>query len=230
MSFDLIIWDCDGCLVDSEALACGVAAERITALGYPLTGAEYINRFAGRSMRSAMEELSRETQEDYAERFDYLAFRDAVEQAFQLRLRAMPGVIEILPQLDVPMCIASGSSAKRIGFSLSIAKIDALKDVPRFSTASEDYAEGQPHPASKPAPDIFLMAAEQMGKNPARCLVIEDSAFGVMGGKAAGMTVFGFMGGSHVTANWRTRAQAAGPDLLFDDMRTLPGLYKNYQG
>lgn len=228
MSFDLIIWDCDGCLVDSEAVACSVAAAYISSLGYPLSTREYVERFAGRSLNSALTEIAREMDDPIDRRFDYEAYRGELWNVFRLRLRAVDGVADILPEMPGARCIASGSSTARVRFSLEIAGLTSLLDAPVFSTAMEDYPSGALRPASKPAPDVFLLAAETMKIDPPRALVIEDSPAGIMGGRAAGMKVFGFMGGSHVTHEWRQRVAEAKPDATFDDMRVLPDLVKNW--
>lgn len=228
MSFDLIIWDCDGCLVDSEAEACATAAAYISSLGYPLSTREYIDRFAGRSLGSALAEIAREMDDPIDKKFDYEAYRRELWNTFRLRLRAVDGVADILPEMNGPRCIASGSSAQRVRFSLEVTGLTSLLDAPIFSTAVEDRDPNEPPIPGKPAPDIFVLAAETMKAEPARTLVIEDSPAGIMGGRAAGMKVFAFLGGSHVTESWRERVKTAQPDLTFDNMLQLPDLVKNW--
>ncbi len=228
MSFDLIIWDCDGCLVDSEAIACTMAAEHFTKLGYPLTLQEYVARFAGRSLNSALGEISREMGQPFDQNFDYEAFREELWGSFKQHLHAIDGVADVLPLMGGKRCVASGSSKARVRISLELTGLKELLDAAIFSTSNEDLAPGQSPIPGKPAPDVFILACETMGVPPARTLIIEDSPYGVMGARAAGATVFGFLGGSHVTQSWRERVEAGQPDLTFDNMRQLPELVKKF--
>ncbi|MFA6279195.1 MAG: HAD family hydrolase [Bdellovibrionales bacterium] len=222
MSPDLIIWDCDGCLVDSEVLACAVAAECLTAIGYPLTGQDYVTRFAGQTMAATLAALEAETGRSFAERFSLDSFRQKVLDLFETALKPTPYVAEVLPLLDVPMCIASGSSLKRNARALTLTGLDAHFDEGTLFSA-EQVAR------SKPAPDVFLFAAERMKASPEKCLVIEDSVTGITAAKAAGMPVFAYLGGSHVNAAWRQRVEAVQPTSMFDDMRQLPEMALHYK-
>lgn len=219
MSPDLLIWDCDGCLVDSEVLACAVAAQCLTAIGYPLTGQEYVNRFAGQTMAATLAALESETGKPFADRFSLESFRHQVLALFETSLKPTPHVTEILPLLALPMCIASGSSLKRNARALALTGLDVY-----FDEGTLFSAEQVAH--SKPAPDVFLFAAEQMKAASEKCLVIEDSVTGITAAKAAGMTVLAYLGGAHVSAVWRESVKAAQPHAMFDDMRALPDLIK----
>jgi HAD superfamily hydrolase (TIGR01509 family) len=216
-SFDLIIWDCDGCLVDSELISCGLAAELLTGLGYPISATDFIARFAGCGFRDIFRTILAETGVDYAPLYPLEQARALLNERFSATLTPIPGVVDVLHHLqDKPMCIASGSSPPRIAHSLAVTGLDAFFGNRFFSAA--DVTEG------KPAPDLFLHAARAMKADPARCLVIEDSVNGVRAAQAAGMTIFAFLGASHITPAWRARVAALGPDALFDDFAALPAL------
>lgn len=214
MSFDLIIWDCDGCLVDSEGIANRVAAEILTELGYPITPAQAVERFAGKSQAFVFRSIEEETGRPFADRFPYAEEKRRREKAFEEGLKVAPHLFETLASMTLPMCVASGSLSERLYATLKLAGLYDRFEGRIFSAAQ--VVNG------KPAPDLFLFAAKQMKAAPERCLVIEDSVSGVQAAKAAGMTVFGYMGCSHVTPVWRTDVQGAGADLLFEDLRTLP--------
>jgi HAD superfamily hydrolase (TIGR01509 family) len=216
MSFELVIWDCDGCLIDSEPLSCDVMAVLFTRLGYPITAQKYAERFAGKSHASNIREIEEETGQPFAALFPYDEEKQNREKAFEENLKTIPYIDVALDRIALPQCIASGSAPDRLFHSLKVAKLYNRFEGRIFSAVQVKKG--------KPAPDIFLFAAEKMGVAPEKCLVIEDGTAGVQGAKAAGMTVFGYMGGSHITDEWRVRVLRAGADLLFDDMRQLSGL------
>ncbi|MDD3181373.1 MAG: HAD family phosphatase [Alphaproteobacteria bacterium] len=221
MSFDLIIWDCDGCLVDSEVIACAIPAALATASGYPITTEEYIERFAGKSAGNGASDLVGEAGYEQLD----AAFHEKVYQetlrGFTDHLKPIEGLAAVLSGLHNPMCVASGSSVERNRHALTIVGLLPFFDGRIF--CSSQVAQG------KPAPDVFLFAAQQMGVAPAQCLVIEDSVPGVQAAKAAGMTVFAYLGGSHVSESWRERIKAEKPDSIFDDMPALPSLIEGYK-
>jgi HAD superfamily hydrolase (TIGR01509 family) len=138
--------------------------------------------------------------------------------AFDRDLRPVSGVIEALMKLNVTKCIASSGSPKKIEHSLGLTKLDGIFD--KESIFSAHMVErGKPHP------DLFLHAAEKMGVEPRDCIVVEDSPAGVKAGRMAGMVVLGFTGGSHAQdPSYRARLEAAGADMIFDDMKMLPRL------
>lgn len=228
MSIDLIIWDCDGVLVDSEVLACGVCAACLTDLGYPLTGEDYVARFAGHSMDSVLRQINAETGQDFTSRYSYPVYQGLVREAFARSLKTFPGLPEILGQMNVKHSIASGSGQRRIRQSLEVTGLAPHFSDHIYSTAIEDYENPAQAIKGKPAPDVFLHAAAQCGIEPEKCLVIEDSTAGITAAKAAGMKVFAFMGGSHITPAWLARIAALTPDAIFTDMRQLPDLVKNW--
>jgi HAD superfamily hydrolase (TIGR01509 family) len=182
--FELVIFDCDGVLVDSERLAVRTEVEVLAELGWPLSERDVIERFVGRSaayMRSAIEH-----QLGHPIDFERL-FMQRHDEVFERELRAVDGVAALLDALTAPVCVASSGTPARIRHSLELVGLaDHFGD--RVFSASE-VAHG------KPAPDLFLHAAASMGAAPARCAVIEDSVPGVAAGCAAGMTVFAYAGG-----------------------------------
>jgi HAD superfamily hydrolase (TIGR01509 family) len=203
--YSLVIFDCDGVLVDSERLAVRTEVEVLAQLGWPLGEQDVIERFVGRSashMQAAIErQLGRPID------FERL-FTRRHEEVFERELRAVDGVEALLDALRVPSCVASSGNHERIVRSLELVGF-AERFEDRIFSAS-DVARG------KPAPDLFLHAASAMGTEPGRCAVVEDSVPGVEAGRAAGMTVFAYAGG--VT----DAAALARPDAtVVDSMRSL---------
>jgi HAD superfamily hydrolase (TIGR01509 family) len=218
LNFDLVIFDCDGVLVDSEALACVVHADMLTAHGYAITAEEVHDRFLGRSAREARveveTELGRALSDDYT-----VQLKATIDEVFGARLLPIPHIAEALERLPQRICVASSGTPTRTRSSLSTTGLLAYFDPHLFSAMQVENG--------KPAPDLFLFAAEQMGVPPARCLVIEDSVPGITGACAAGMTVFGFHGGSHCRPGYADTLRASGAIATFDDMRELPGMVAN---
>jgi HAD superfamily hydrolase (TIGR01509 family) len=206
---DTIIFDCDGVLVDSEVLSCRCLSEVLATCGIDLEVSEAIELFLGRSTNAVLQH--------YAARRPALPdnFRSdlklRVREAFQSSLQPIQGVSSLLSDLPAPHCVASSSDLDRVSFSLARTNLSTYFG-DRIYT-SEMVAHG------KPAPDLFLYAAEKMRAMPARTLVIEDSVSGVRAAKAAGMKVWGFVGGSHYkTRDGRAILYAAGADRVFDRM------------
>lgn len=213
-AFDLIIWDCDGCLVDSEVIASQAELDYLNSLGLELTLDDYIDKFAGRSMKDCLSLIDDLAGKPIAQSFDRVKSRQNIARNLEANLKPIDGLAWVLDALDIDMCIASGSELDRILQSLELVGVERHFVGKVFT--SHQVERG------KPAPDVFLFAAKQMGVQPARCLVIEDSLHGVKAAKAAGMTVFAYFGASHVSDRWRKGVLEAEPDLAFDDMRDLP--------
>jgi HAD superfamily hydrolase (TIGR01509 family) len=210
MTWDLVIFDCDGVLVDSERIGVQVDVRMLAELGWPLTEAEVIERFVGRSEAYLAAEieaaLAGRLPDGWADRF-----RALYREAFEAELEPVEGVIDALDAITAPTCVASGGSHERLRHTLGLTGLLERFDGRIFS--ADDVRDG------KPAPDLFLHAAATLGADPARCAVIEDSRYGVEAARAAGMRAFGYAGG--VTPADRL----AGPGtVVFDDMRALPGL------
>ncbi len=205
----LVIFDCDGVLVDSERIAVQIDVVLLRQLGWDLTAEEVVERFMGRSHAYMVSEVSARVGQLPAG-WDLEAaprYRDA----FRAELTAIDGVVDALDQIPTPCCVASSGSHERIRFTLGLT---GLYD--RFAGrifSRDDVDRG------KPAPDLFLYAADRMGADPAACAVIEDSRYGVEAARAAGMRAFGFAGGL------TPAHQLAGPGtVLFGHMRDLPAL------
>jgi HAD superfamily hydrolase (TIGR01509 family) len=206
---DLIIFDCDGVLVDSELLSCRCLSEVLAEFGFELSEAQALELFLGRSTK-AIEQHYRDRGHIVPETF-LPRLKSRVLATFAASLAPIPGVAAVLSELTMPVCVASSSDIDRVSLSLDVT---GLK--PQF--------EGRIYTAQmvrhgKPAPDLFLHAAAKMGAAPARTLVIEDSVSGVQAAKAAGMTVWGFVGGSHYRArDGRAILSEAGADRVFARM------------
>ena len=217
MTLDLVIFDCDGVLVDSEVISCRAHAETLTRHGYPITAEQVLERFLGRSMRHSIVEVEAELGRRLPEDFHSQVYSE-IFRLFAISLQATPHMAETLTRIEEPVCVASSGPPEKISTSLNHVGL---------------YARFAPHIFSavqvrngKPAPDLFLFAAEQMRAKPARCLVIEDSIAGIEGARAAGMGVLGFHGGSHCGLGYGDRLLAAGAAAVFDDMRELPDLVR----
>ncbi|MGW7456903.1 HAD family hydrolase [Streptomyces sp. NPDC054797] len=207
---ELVIFDCDGVLVDSEPLATRVQVALGAELGWPLTEDEVIDRFIGRSNASVAEQvaarLGDETAAVWRERFEQL-HREAVDAG----LSAVEGLPEALDAITLPTCVASSGSHEKMRHTLGRTGLYE-RFAGRIYSATE-VTRG------KPAPDLFLHAARQMGVDPARCVVVEDSRPGVQAARAAGMRAFGYAGGLTPAG----RLEGTGT-VVFHDMRELPAL------
>ncbi len=215
MPIDLVIFDCDGVLVDSEVISCRAHAETLTRHGYPITAEQVLHRFLGVSEREARLMVEREIGRSFPADFEQQV-NQATLQFYASELTAIAHVADALATIALPKCVASSGTPEKIRHGLECAGLYEVFD-PNLFSASEVKR-------GKPAPDLFLLAAERMKAEPARCVVIEDSVPGVTGARAAGMTVLGFHGGSHCTPRHGEMLRRAGADLIFDDMRQLPGL------
>jgi HAD superfamily hydrolase (TIGR01509 family) len=213
--FNLVIFDCDGVLVDSEVISCRVHAEVLTRYGYPITSDGVHRRFLGRSAHEATIEVERELGRPLPEAYD-LERRTALLAALANCVEAIPHLHDALDAIDTPMCVASSAAHEKIFTTLSRTGL--------YERFAPNIFSGTQVSRGKPAPDLFLFAARQMAALPRRCLVIEDSVPGVIGALAAGMTVLGFHGGSHCRPGDDEALRAAGAVVTFDDMRQLPGL------
>jgi HAD superfamily hydrolase (TIGR01509 family) len=206
---DLIIFDCDGVLVDSELLSCQCLSDELSEFGISLTLAQALELFLGRST-SAVTRHYRELGQAVPVDFP-VQLKSRVLTAFARALQPIPDVETVLSGLRAPYCVASSSDLDRVALSLKLTGL-APYFGDRIYTA-QMVAHG------KPAPDLFLYAADKMGAQPVRTLVIEDSVSGVQAAKAAGMMVWGFVGGSHYRErDGRAILSAAGADRVFARM------------
>jgi len=206
---DLIIFDCDGVLVDSEVLSCRCLCEVLATYDIKLELNEALELFLGRSTAAVLQHYNKQGRLLPDEFRSDLKAR--VLQAFQSSLQAIPGVGSLLSSLHFPYCVASSSDLDRVSYSLTLT--DLARHFSDRIYTSQMVARG------KPAPDLFLYAAANMHAKPARVLVIEDSVSGVTAAKAAGMKVWGFAGGSHYESrDGRAILYEAGADRVFDRM------------
>jgi HAD superfamily hydrolase (TIGR01509 family) len=186
---ELIIFDCDGVLIDSEVISARQLIAELKGYGVDMDMAFVSRHFLGRSYPVVLREVRERWGVALPERFE-ADYRERLLAAFARDLRVMPGVFDAIAALRLPYCLATSSSPERMRRSLDITGLTPLF-AGRAFTASE-VARG------KPAPDLFLHAAARMGAAPAACVVIEDSLNGVRAGLAAGMEVWRFTGGSHL--------------------------------
>jgi len=208
--FGLVIFDCDGVLVDSERLAVRVDVKAIGDLGWAITEAEVIELFVGRSNAHMRQEIERRIGRPLGETWD-AQYDHLYREAFERELTAVDGVVEALEAIRAPTCVASSGSHEKMKFTLGRTGL--------YERFAGRIFSGSEVSRGKPAPDLFLHAAARMGAHPSRCAVVEDSRFGVEAARAAGMRVFGYAGGVTPAA----RLEEAGA-VVFRDMRELPRL------
>jgi HAD superfamily hydrolase (TIGR01509 family) len=209
---DLVIFDCDGVLVDSERLAVRVESRLITELGWLLTEADVLERFVGRSDAYMHAQIEAGVGRPVPEWHDL--YRTRLYEAFQAELTAVDSVadaVDALLAVPVATCVASSGTHDKMALTLGLTGLFDRFDGRIFSTT--EVANG------KPAPDLFLHAAAQMGVDPIRCVVVEDSRSGVAAARAAGMRSLGFAGGL-TPPDW---LEGEGT-TVFDDMARLPEL------
>jgi HAD superfamily hydrolase (TIGR01509 family) len=211
-SFDLVIFDNDGVLVDSETLSNRVLSRLLTSYGLPTTFEESVKTYVGRSMTNVREIaeglLGRPIPDDFIDVYNAEVFA-----MFENELRAVETVGDVLSALTeagIPFCVASSGSPQRIDLTLEVTGLRRHFGDRIFSAAQVERG--------KPAPDLFLLAAERMGTSPARCAVIEDSPLGIEGANAAGMSTFGY---AAMTPPDKLRHATGG---VFSEMQALPAL------
>ncbi|MDX3575232.1 HAD family hydrolase [Streptomyces bobili] len=212
MRYDLVVFDNDGVLVDSESISNRLLAAYLTELGHPTSYEDSIRDYMGSAMHRIHDLVLERSGERLPADFDDV-FHSRVFAAFERELRPVPGATGVLEKLTadgVPYCVASSGSHERIRVGHRATGLDRWFDDTRIFSA-QDVGKG------KPAPDLFLHAAERMGVAPERCVVVEDSPLGVRAAVAAGMDVYGF------TA-MTPPAKLAGASGLFADMGELADL------
>ncbi|MFJ7152151.1 HAD family hydrolase [Streptomyces sp. NPDC100445] len=212
MHYELVIFDNDGVLVDSEPISNRHLAAYLTELGHPTSYEDSVRDYMGSAMHRVHELVQERTGQRLPDDFDDV-FHARVFTAFERELRPVPGVAGVLEKLarsGVPYCVASSGSHERIRVGHRVTGLDRWFE-PGTVFSSQDVGRG------KPAPDLFLHAARRMGVAPGRCLVVEDSPLGVQAAVAAGMDVYGFT--AMTPAERLTGAQR-----LFTDMAELADL------
>jgi HAD superfamily hydrolase (TIGR01509 family) len=208
-----LIFDCDGVLVDSEVIAHQTLLDALAPLGFTMTLEESFKVFAGRSLKDTLivveRQLGRALPGDFLDRS-----RDLLFARFRAGLEPVAGIKDAIMALSYPRCVASSSATDRLHLALDVTGLAPLFGARVYSATQ--VARG------KPAPDLFLFAADMMGAEPTQCIVIEDSSLGVEAGVAAGMRVIGFAGASHATDELARRLAAAGAHRVIRAMRELP--------
>jgi HAD superfamily hydrolase (TIGR01509 family) len=213
----LLIFDCDGVLVDSEVIAHETLRELMATLGRTITIDEMVREFAGKSLAdtiaTAERLLGRPIPADVGEHFG----RRLLDR-FRRELKPISGVRDAILALPYRRCVASSSSPERLRLSLTVTGLAPLFGEGVFSAA--EVANG------KPAPDLYLFAAHTLGEPPERCIVIEDTVRGVAAGHAAGMRVVGFAGAAHATPALAEDLRQAGADIVIRTMGELPAVVR----
>jgi len=209
----LLIFDCDGVLVDSEVMAHQTLLDVLNRLGFGMTLEESYGVFAGRSLKDNLvlieQRLGRPLPAGLLDES-----RDLLFARFRESLKPVTGVADAIAAMPYPRCVASSSSFDRLRLALGVTDLDRL--------FGEHVHSATQVPNGKPAPDLFLFAARSMDVQPSQCIVIEDSPLGVAAGLAAGMQVIGFAGGSHATDALVQRLNVAGAHRVIHAMTELP--------
>lgn len=210
-----IIFDCDGVLVDSEVLSSEAHARALTAIGYPISAEEALRRFQGLSEYQMYDVIAadwgRPLPADYDDRY-----KATINEIYRHRLQPIDGVIEAVNSIDLPKGVASNSAAGMLDMK--------LRHVGLYDRFAPNIFSISQVKRGKPAPDLYLYAAEHMGFAPEDCIVVEDSVPGVRAARSAGMRVLGFTGATHAGPKPDAKLMAEGALLTFDDMRRLPAL------
>lgn len=206
----LIIFDCDGVLVDSEKITNRIFVAMLHKAGIHLSAEETLERFIGRSMPQCLDIMESILGHKVPDAL-LIEYQRRVEAAWAEELTAIPGIEAALDEIKVPYCVASSGSQEKMRMTLGITGLLSRFENKMFSVHQVAH--------SKPAPDVFLSAASTMGFPPTACAVIEDSPPGVTAGVAAQMTVYGYC--AHTPAE---RLLNAGAHKVFDSMKDLPQL------
>jgi len=206
----IVIFDCDGVLVDSEPISCRIMAEALTDEGLPYTTEECMRDYMGRAWDDSLEiiesKLGRAPADGFTERF-----REHRDAALREEVEPIPSVREAIEAIEAEYCVASSGTHEKIRLTLGKTGLLPLFEGAIFSATEVERG--------KPAPDLFLHAAETMGHGPERCAVVEDTPVGIAAARAAGMTALGYVDNSTQTA-----LEEAGAHRTFSDMRELPAL------
>jgi HAD superfamily hydrolase (TIGR01509 family) len=209
----LVIFDCDGVLVDSEPISVDVLVKAMRDLGVDIDEEGAYQRFLGRSLATLTSTLETEFN-IFADQQFLDRIRNDLYERFKTDLKPIAGIGATIDALDLPVCVASSSQPERIRLSLRLTGLLERFEPHIFSATMVERG--------KPAPDLFLHAAARMGVEPAHCIVIEDSPAGIMAARAAGMTVFAFTGGSHGhSPSYRADLARLSPEVVFDAMPDL---------
>lgn len=221
MSVDLVIYDCDGVLIDSEIISAQMLIEELRGYGVEIDRAFVTRHFLGRSYPVVIGEIRATFGVTLPDNFE-ADYRERLLNAFKARLKVMPGAGQALRETRCPWCVATSSSRPRAEMSLAVTGLAELVGERLFTASSVRNG--------KPAPDLFLFAAERMNARPDRCLVVEDSLNGIRAARAAGMPVVRFVGGSHLTGMDLAEPEDATPDLRVETFEALFAAYPVLRG
>lgn len=224
MTFDkskaLIIFDCDGVLIDSEIIAARLEAEIVNSWGHSITAQEICVRFAGVPTKIVWETLAAEINHQIDENF-LDEYRALAKATFAKELQPIKGAKDFLSQLRLPFCVASTTKKTELEINLKTTNL--------YDFFSPNIFSASQVKRPKPNPDVFLFAASQMGHDPKDCIVIEDSSAGIIAAKRAGMNVIAFGGGSHIAQNNYEKIMAHGALDYFTDFAQLKEkLFNNF--
>lgn len=211
----LVIFDCDGVVVDSEIISNRVMTEMLAELGLKLSFEQTIDRFIGKSLPQCMGIISDMLERKLPDDFQ-TGFAQRTRTALTASLTPVLGIEEVLSSLRVPYCIASNGNRAKLTFTLGLTGLGSRFEGRMYC------AEDVPNP--KPAPDLFLYAARQHDAEPSRCVVIEDTPTGISAAKAAGMTAYGF---ASMTPS--SRLHDAGANAVFHRMSELPAMLARHE-
>lgn len=206
-TFELVIFDCDGVLVDSETITNSLMIDMLEPHRIVLTKEEYVRKYVGLTIESCLSQLSKEYDVDFPEGFITEYHRMALE-LLRKHVKEVDGVRGLIERLDVPFCVASNSADSKVKLMLEVTGLHKYFSGKIFSSSHVSKP--------KPAPDVYLMAARANNINPEYCAVIEDTPTGIKAAKAAGMFVYGFQG-----LFPRSILEAAGADIVFEHMDQL---------
>ena len=209
---ELVIFDCDGVLLDSEIIFYEVYVAAFAEYGYEVTPQELAAEFSGLPgsliTQACAKYLSRPVSDDFSDQIKQKIFKRYLQG-----VEAIPGAEEIVRSLTIPKCVASSAAPRKLALGLMQAGLYDMLNPHIFSA--------QLTGAAKPSPDVFLYAAGKMGVAPEKCLVIEDSVAGVQGARAAGMRVIGFIGGGHCDAGHGDRLRQAGAEEISSNLAEI---------
>lgn len=214
---DLVIFDCDGVLVDSEIIAARVEAELLTSAGFEISAEEIAESYAGLTFKDIMLKIEEKAAIPFQASLISHA-EELVDRKLKTDVRAIDGVHEAVAAVTTPRCICSNSTSERIEMMLERTRILPLFKGRIFSALET------PTKKPKPSPDVFLHAANTYGASPAKTFVIEDSVHGIAGAVSAGMRVIGFTGGAHSYPGHADMLTEAGAETVIRRWSDLGGV------
>jgi HAD superfamily hydrolase (TIGR01509 family) len=217
----LLIFDCDGVLVDSEVIAHAAMVDLVTELGRPMTLQESFGIFSGKRLRDALAAAEAWLGRPIPPEASARAGQRLLER-FRRELKPIDGVRDAIMALPSPRCVASSSTRERLKLSLEVTALAPLFGDKVFSADQVEHG--------KPAPDLFLFAARSLGASSADCIVIEDSVLGIAAARAARMGAIGFAGGGHADIQLGDKLAAAGADIVIRAMADLSAAVQSLRG